>query len=455
MRPVTAVLRGLLQRPLASYHLLLASAGLLLVVGLTMVFSATSVRAYATDGNAFAAIAEQATYAVFGLIAFWACQRLPVRTLRSLARPLLVVAFALQGAIAGIGLLHAGGLLDRAALGPISAELRWLEVGGVSVQPSELAKLALVVWVADVIARKGPLLGWWRELARPLFPVAGLMLLLVGYQHLGTMLVLLALLVGILWAAGVRLHVFAALGLAGLAGAGLLLVMFRYRLDRLTAFLNPRCDVLAECYQAFQGRTALADGGWFGVGLGNAAHTWGWLPEGHNDFIFAVIGEELGVVGCLVVLALFAVLVYTGLRIARRVPDRFRRLVAAGVTTWLATQTVINVGGVVGLLPITGLPLPFISAGGSALVVTLAAVGMLAAFARAEPDAARALHARPPARWVQLVWAPLPPLPPAPKREPRRRGADRGKPDRREPPEPVARVPRARRAEQGTSREWS
>jgi cell division protein FtsW len=215
---------------------------------------------------------------------------------------------------------------------------------------------------------------------------------------------------------------------------GLLVLAQRsYRVERLSSFLNPNCDVLDECYQAAQGRTALADGGWFGVGLGNASLKWGWLPEGHNDFIFAIIGEELGVVGCLVLLALFGVLAYTGLRIARRVgdraaagdptgsparrpqrisqSDRFRRLAAAGVTAWLVGQTVINVGGVVGLLPITGLPLPFISVGGSALVVTLAAIGMLASFARAEPEAVRALHARPPARWVRLLWAPLPPRP--------------------------------------------
>jgi cell division protein FtsW len=411
-----ALLRGLLARPLASYYLLLASAGLLLVIGLTMVFSATNVLAYATDGNAFAAIAEQATYAVFGLVAFWLCQRLPVRTFRALALPLLLVAFALQATVAGIAMLHSAGILAQPGLGPVTAGLRWLEIGGVSVQPSELAKLALVVWAADVLARKGALLGWWREVARPLFPVAGLLLVLVGYQDLGTMLVLLVLLVGMLWAAGVRLRVFAGLAMVALAGVAVLVVMLSYRMERITSFMNPECDVLVECYQAVQGRTALADGGWFGVGLGNASHKWGWLPEGHNDFIFAVIGEELGVVGCLVVLALFAVLTYTGLRIARRVPDRFRRLAAAGAVTWLVGQTVINIGGVVGLLPITGLPLPFISAGGSALVVTLAVIGMLASFARAEPDAARALHARPPARWVQLVWAPLPPLPPEPTR---------------------------------------
>jgi cell division protein FtsW len=405
-----AMLRGLLARPLTSYHLLLASAGLLLVLGLTMVFSATSVDAYATDGNAFGAIAEQATYAVVGLAAFWVCQRLPVRTFRALALPLLAVAFTLQAVVAGISLLYSRQMISQPSLGPVEVRLRWLDIGGLSVQPAELAKLALVLWVADLLARKGPLVGWWRELARPLFPVAGLLLLLVGYQDLGTMLVMLVMLAGMMWAAGVRLRVFASLAVVTLAGVALL-VGQGYRLQRLTSYLDPDCDVLVECYQAVQGRTALADGGWFGVGLGSASHKWGWLPEGHNDFIFAVIGEELGVVGCLVVLALFAVLVYTGLRIARRVSDSFRRLAAAGVTIWILGQTAINIGGVVGLLPITGLPLPFISAGGSALVVTLAAVGMLASFARAEPDAAKALHARPSARWMQLLWAPLPPAP--------------------------------------------
>jgi cell division protein FtsW len=239
------------------------------------------------------------------------------------------------------------------------------------------------------------------------------------------MLVLLALIVGLLWAAGVRLRVFAALGVLGLAGIGLLIAAAsrgagsgeqgadNYRLARLTTFLRPPedCD-MGACYQLLQGRSAIYEGGWFGVGLGKSALKWDWLPEADNDFIFAVVAEELGVVGCVVVLALFSVLAYTGFRIARRVQDPFRRLAATAITTWLVAQAVINIGGVVGLLPITGLPLPFISAGGSALVVTLAAIGMLASFARAEPDAARALNARPPARWVRLVWAPLPPLPP-------------------------------------------
>jgi cell division protein FtsW len=416
---VFAAQRGLLARPLASYYLLLSSAGLLLLIGLAMVFSATSVRSFAEDGNAFAVIAKQATYAVVGLVAFWACQRLPARTYRFLGTPLLVVSIVLLSVLDILSLWGAASETGQARLGPLVADNLWLHLGGLQVQPSELAKFALALWGAEVLVRKGIAIGYWRELATPLFVVVALLFALVGYNDLGTMLCLLILFLGLLWAAGVRLRVFLGMIAVALAGVALLIKApgkGGYRLGRLDAFLNPSSEACQQlyCYQAVQGRYAIADGGWFGVGLGKGSLKWGWLPNGHNDFIFALIGEELGVVGCLVVLALFGVLTYTGLRIARRVDDPFRRLAAAGVTAWLVGQAMINIGGVVGLLPITGLPLPFISDGGSALVVTMAAVGMLASFARAEPDAARALHARPPAKWVRLLWAPLPPLPAQP-----------------------------------------
>ncbi|WP_436971121.1 FtsW/RodA/SpoVE family cell cycle protein [Micromonospora coxensis] len=466
-----AALRGLLARPLASYYLLLSSAGLLLLIGLTMVFSATSVKDYAEDGDASASVTKQAIFAVIGIVGFWACQRLPARTYRALGRPALAVAV---GLLLVLNLLLAYARLtgqESARIGPIEARLLWLFIGGIQVQPSELAKLALVLWGAHVIARKGAALGWWKELATPLFPVIGLLFVLVGYNDLGTMLCLLAIVVGLLWAAGVRLRVFAVLSAVGAAGVGLLVAVAslgagsgergeeNYRFQRLMAFVDPpspeQCK-LEGCYQIYQGRLAIEHGGWFGVGLGKSSLKFGWLPEAHNDFIFAVIAEELGVVGCVVVLTLFAVLAYTGLRIARRVEDPFRRLAAAGVTTWLVSQAVINIGGVVGLLPITGLPLPFISDGGSALVVTLAAVGMLASFARAEPDAARALHARPPARWVRLVWAPLPPLP-GRRRRPAAPPADRGSVPRsrgrREDDQAVPRGARQTRARGGAASE--
>ncbi|MEV0810810.1 putative peptidoglycan glycosyltransferase FtsW [Micromonospora sp. NPDC050200] len=419
-----AALRGLLARPLASYYLLLSSAGLLLLIGLTMVFSATSVKDYAEAGDASASVTKQAVFAVIGIVAFWACQRLPASTFRSLGRPLLGTAVVL---LLVLNLLVAlDSLFGIKALGPLRANLLWLNLGPIQVQPSELAKLALVLWGAHVVARKGAALGWWKELATPLFPVVGLLFVLVGYNDLGTMLCLLAIVVGLLWAAGVRKRVFAALSAIGLVGIGLLVAVAslgagsgaagdeNYRLARLTYFINapePAKCLEDSCWQMVQARNAIEHGGWFGVGLGKSSLKFGWLPAAHNDFIFAVIAEELGVVGCTVILALFAVLAYTGLRIARRVEDPFRRLTAAAITAWLVGQAVINIGGVIGLLPLTGVPLPFISDGGSALVVTLAAVGILASFARAEPDAARALHARPPARWVRLLWAPLPPLP--------------------------------------------
>jgi cell division protein FtsW len=426
-RQLLPAVHGLLARPLSSYYLLLSSSGLLLLIGLTMVFSATSVEAYAKNGNAFSAIANQAMFALLGLVAFWVCQRLPAGTLRDLGKYVLAGAIALLAVLDLINALKSVHLLgEKQGLGPIHADLLWLYIGPIGLQPAEFAKLGMVLWGADVIARKGPALGHWRELSRPLFPVVGLLFVLVGYNDLGTMLVLLALIVGLLWAAGVRLRIFAALGVLGLAGISLLIAAAsggagsgekgseNYRLARLTNFLQPldQCDLDGPCYQLIQARSAIFEGGWFGVGLGKGALKWNWLPEAENDFIFGVVAEELGVVGCAVILALFSVLAYTGFRIARRSQDPFRRLAATAITTWLVAQAVINIGGVTGMLPITGLPLPFISAGGSALVVIMAAVGMLASFARAEPDASRALNARPPARWVRLVWAPLPPLPP-------------------------------------------
>jgi cell division protein FtsW len=416
-----AALRGLLERPLASYYLLLSSSGLLLVIGLVMVFSATSVTSYANGGSAYSPVARQTIYALVGLFVFWVFQRLPVTTYRQIGLPLLVMAVVLVALLDALDLAVQAHVLARPALGPLhgdSDNANWLYVGSLQMQPSELAKLGLALWGAKVLADKGRAIGRWREVSRPLFPVVALLFVIVGYSDLGTTLCLLIVLLGLLWAAGVRMRVFAWLGGLALAGIVLLIVVAPYRVTRIITFASgSHVDPQGKAYQGLHGLYAIADGGWFGVGLGQGRLKWGWLPNGHNDFIFAVIAEELGVVGCFVVLALLAVLAYTGLRIARRVTDPYRRMVAAAVVVWLVGQATINIGGVVGLLPITGLPLPFISAGGTALVVTLAAVGMLAAFARAEPDAAKALHARPPDRWVRLLWAPLPPLE---KRRPRK-----------------------------------
>jgi cell division protein FtsW len=412
-----AALRGLLDRPLASYYLLLASVGLLVMIGLVMVFSATSVEAYQRSGNPFAAVVKQLIWAAVGLLAFWFCQRLPVRTYRGIARLALGACLALMvtlDLLVFISELHTppGHEVVPVRLGPIYAQDLWLYLGPVQLQPSELAKLGLALWGAEVLVRKGNRIADWRQLATPLFPTSVLLFLLVGYNDFGTMVCLFLLFIGLLWASGVRLRVFVAMFGISAVGMAALVLSHGYRLARLATFLDPsHADPSGPAYQFFQGLYAIANGGWFGVGLGQGHLKWGRLPNGHNDFIFAVIAEELGVVGCFVVLAVFGVFAYTGLRIARRVDDPYRRLVSAGLVAWLVGQATINIGGVTGLLPITGLPLPFISDGGTALVVALAAAGILTSFARAEPDASRALHARPPRAWVQLVWAPLPPLP--------------------------------------------
>src|SRR3954454_4923007 len=271
-RQLLPAVHGLLARPLSSYYLLIACSGLLLLIGLTMVFSATSVKAYAENGNAFSAIANQAVFALLGLVAFWICQRLPARTLRYLGRYILGTAIALLALLDLLMALESVHLLSAPRIGPVHAELLWLYLGPIGLQPAELAKLGMVLWGADVIARKGRALGHWRELARPLFPVVGLLFVLVGYNDLGTMLVLLALIVGLLWAAGVRLRVFAALGVLGLAGVGLLIAAAsggagsgsskagdeNYRLARLTDFLKPLedCDLNSACYQLIQARSA-------------------------------------------------------------------------------------------------------------------------------------------------------------------------------------------------------
>jgi cell division protein FtsW len=400
--PLSA-LRGLLGRPLASYYLLLSSVTLLVAIGLVMVFSATSVEALGSEGNAFGPVAQQITWAGLGLVLFWVAQRLPLATYRAVGYPLLVASFLLLALLA---------LFPHHQLGPLhTIEGIWMEIAGLHVQPSEISKVALVLWGAEVLVRKGRHIVRFGELAVPLFPVAGLLLMLVGIADLGTMLCLLLVFLALLYVTGVRFRIFAAMLGFGLAGVLLLIAARPYRLVRLMSFMDPAGDPMNTDYQPVQGMYAIATGGWFGVGLGESRQKWGYLPERHNDFIFAIIAEELGVVGCLVVLCLLAVFGYSGLRIARRVTDPYARVVAASCTIWLVGQALINIGAVVGLLPVTGLPLPFISAGGSALVVAMAVVGMLASFARAEPAAARALHARPPQKWVRIVWAPLPPKP--------------------------------------------
>lgn len=386
-KPTTSALRVWLDRPLTSYYLLLGSTGLLVALGLVMVLSASSVTSYASSGSSFTIAEKQAMWVAIGLPALWVGMRLPIRFYRFLGYPLLFGALGLLVLVLvpGVGVRVAGAT-------------RWIALpAGMQVQPSEFAKLALVLWGADLLARKDKRLGEVRHLLVPLVPVALLMALLVMMQpDMGTTIVLVLTMLALLWSAGSPVSVFGATGLLLGGGLGLLAVTEPYRLARLTGFANPCAAEQAQKagYQACQGLIALSSGGWFGLGLGASREKFGYLPNQYTDYIFAIIGEELGLLGTFVVLLLFAVLGYAGIRIAQRCRDRFSQLAAAGVTAWLLGQALVNMGAVVGLLPITGIPLPMVSFGGSALVPTMFAVGMLASFARREPGAAEALAAR-------------------------------------------------------------
>jgi cell division protein FtsW len=353
---VTKPRTPVLQRPLASYYLVLASTGALLALGLVMVFSASSVRAYATYNTSYAIALKQAIFMAIGLPCMWIASRLPIRVWRMLGYPLLLIAFA------GLVLVLVPGIGRN-----VDGATRWIPLpGGFNLQPSELGKLSLALWGADLLVRKKKLLGEWKHLFVPLVPVACLALLLVMLEpDMGTTLATVSVVVALLWVVGTPIRYFAVF-LGGLASlAALLAVAEPYRMARLTAFLHPFDDPQGAGYQAVQGLYALSSGGWFGLGLGASREKWaGGLPNAHTDYVFAIIGEELGLLGTLSVLVLFGTLTYAGVRIAKRSTDPFARLAASGVTAWLAAQSLINIGAVVGMVPITGIPLPLVSYGG-------------------------------------------------------------------------------------------
>jgi cell division protein FtsW len=408
-----------LQRPLASYSVLLTTTLLLTGIGLVMVFSAASVRDYAATGSSFSTGFRQAVFVSLGVPLMLGASRVPVAVWRRLAYPGLIGTLMLLVVVLVPGVGH-----------KVNGAQSWIPIGGgFNLQPAELAKLALVVWGADLLVRKKKLLRDWKHLAVPLLPVAALVLLLVLLQpDLGTAVVVAAAVLGLVWVVGMPARYLSVLLAVLVTGGGLLALSAPHRVERLLSFRDPFADASDTGYQAVQGLYALSSGGWFGLGLGASREKWsGGLPEAHTDFVFAIIGEELGLLGTLTVLLLFASLVYSGVRIAQRATDPFVRLAASGVTAWVGCQAVINIGAVVGLLPITGLPLPLVSYGGSALLVTLLALGMLLSFARAEPGARQALAARkrdgrgPVARALHR-----PPAVPA-QRTPSRRPVDRGR----------------------------
>ena len=365
-------------------YLLLGSTAFLVLGGLVMVLSASSISSYAQYGDSFRFFQRQAAYAGVGVGALFLTSRMRYRVWQRLALPFLAVTLLLL-----VFVLHPGAGVSA------YGSSRWLELGPVTVQPSEIAKLALVVFAASVLARKWGKLDQPGHLAIPLLPVwiivAGLVML---QPDLGTTLIISGTLFLLAFTAGVRLRYLLATGIVGSALGMALIFSADYRRVRFLAFLDPWADASNTGYQLVQSLIALGSGGWFGVGLGASRQKWLYVPNAHTDFIFSILGEELGLVGEIVVLAAFGLLAFAGVRVAARAPDVFGRLLAAGIVAWFGLQTLVNLGAVTGLLPITGVPLPFLSYGGSSLVVSLAAVGILWNIARTPAVAATAARSR-------------------------------------------------------------
>jgi cell division protein FtsW len=339
----------------------------LLSAGIVMVYSASAIVAADRFHDPYFFLKKQTAWALLGGLGLWGTLRLDYRRLETVVVPVLVLAVILLVLV----LVPPFGQA-------INGTRRWIRVAGVSIQPAELAKLALVIYLAAFLSRRGEELDdFWRGFIPPL-AVAGVLATLVFAQpDLGNCVAILTLTFALLFLGGSRVRHLALVFAAALPLVTLAVWMAPYRMRRILAFVDPWQDPRGSGFQIIQSWLALGGGGPLGRGIGASQQKLFYLPESHTDFIFAIIGEELGFVGALGIVALFAVLVWRGFRIGLRAPDAFGAYLALGITVLIATQTLINLGAVTGLLPTKGLPLPFISFGGSALLVTMLSTGVL------------------------------------------------------------------------------
>jgi cell division protein FtsW len=365
---------------------LLAIITTLNLIGLVMVLSASSVSALDDYGSTWYVAMRQGMWLTAGAVMCIVVMKVDYHRWRRWAVPALAVSMLLLTLVLvpGVGL-------------NVNGASRWLGYGPFSLQPAELAKLTVLLFVADLLARRAAWIGDVRLTLVPATVVlGGVALLLMLQPNLGTTLVLGAIVLSVLYVAGTPLLPLVTLSTLGGLVATALALAAPYRRARVLAFLDPWKDYQDTGYQNIQSLVGIASGGITGIGLGESRAKWGFLPYAHTDFIFAIIGEELGLVGALLVVALFVALCVLGARAALLAPDRFGMLIAAGVTVWFGVQAFVNIGAVIGILPITGVPLPFVSYGGSSLVFSMTAAGLLLNVARQAqlPEARR----RPPTR---------------------------------------------------------
>jgi cell division protein FtsW len=369
----------------ANYFLLLGTTLFLVVFGLVMVLSSSSVDSYLADAGFFGGLLKQGIFALAGVPLMLVVSRAPLKFWSAIAWPTLIVSSLLQC------------LVVFTPLGvTVAGNTNWLSLGSFQVQPSEGIKMALVIWLGVILEKKKDKLDDWRHVLIPVFGVGGgaVMLVMIG-GDLGTVMIMAGILFGALFFAGVRLRMLAIPLVLGSVAALVIALSSANRMTRILSFIGKGCDevngqISAACWQPLHGTWALANGGIFGVGLGNSKAKWSWLPAADNDYIFAIIGEELGLIGAIVVLGMFILLAFAFIRIMGAATTVQVKVTTSAVMVWIIGQALVNIGVVLGVFPVLGVPLPLISAGGTALLATLVAIGIVLSFARghqAEVDA--------------------------------------------------------------------
>lgn len=376
--------RSLWNSAVTSYYLLAFATAILVLLGLAVVLSSSSIYSIRQQGgNPYTLFTVQLAALAVGVVALVLGSRMPVKWWKRIGPLVLLAAFALLALTMVVGISSGG-------------NRNWIPLGPVTIQPSEIAKLGLALYLGAVLGMFRTKLTNLRAIMLPggLVTLAVLGFVLAG-GDMGTAIILVLVAVAAFWVAGMPLRFFGLIAVALSVGAVILLFAAESRVARLTAFLSPDCDPTDACYQQTHGTWALATGGLWGLGPGMSREKWGYLPAADNDFIFAIVGEEFGLFGTLLVLFAFGMIAVAVNRIVQRHPDPFVKISAAALGAWLVGQALINMGVVLELLPVAGVPLPLISSGGTSLVMSLAAIGVLMAYARSEPGAPEAFSARP------------------------------------------------------------
>ena len=369
MQHFSGWLRNIFRAESIYFYRLAGLTVFLVIFGLVMVLSSSSIDSLVANRDAYYIFSRQVLYALIGLSAMLFISSMSIGFIKKWVWLALLISFGLQLAVPFIGI-------------SVNGNTNWLSIGGFTMQPSEFLKLALIVYMGWFIANRELEVQDPKRVALPLLAVGGLAIALVmAGGDLGTAVIFAFIVFGVLVASGAPIKTLSQVALGALALAAIATATSASRMARITAWLNPgTASSEAFNWQYEHGTWALAAGGVFGVGLGNSKMKWSWIPEVENDFIFAVIGEELGLLGALVVIGLFALLVASLLRVMMRSQDVFARVATVGVMVWIISQSAVNISVVLGILPVLGVPLPLISAGGSSLIATLAAIGLVLAF---------------------------------------------------------------------------